>query len=146
MLAVPRALVPEAFDHEPRAARATRRRMSDAWISALVFVGLAAVLSAGTLVAAALLRVRAKTPSPAQRLTYECGEEPDGAAWMRFHPRYYLVALVFVLFDVEAVFLLPWALALPDLGDVALWSMLAFLAILMLGWLYALKKGALRWP
>lgn len=120
--------------------------MSDSWISALVFVALAAVLSAGTLLGAALLRVRAKKPSPAQKLTYECGEEPDGAAWMRFHPRYYLVALVFVIFDVEAIFLLPWALNLRSLGDVALVSMLVFLAVLMLGWLYAVKKGALRWP
>lgn len=120
--------------------------MSDAWIAALVFIALAAVLSGGTLLAAALLRVRAKQPSPAQRLTYECGEEPDGAAWMRFHPRYYLVALVFVIFDVEAIFLLPWALNLRDLGGAALWSMLVFLGVLVLGWLYAVKKGALRWP
>lgn len=120
--------------------------MSDAWIAAAVFVALAAILSAGTLFAAAILRVRAKKPSPAQKLTYECGEEPDGVAWMRFHPRYYLVALVFVIFDVEAIFLLPWALNVRELGDVALVGMLVFLAVLVLGWLYAVKKGALRWP
>ena len=120
--------------------------VSDAWISALTFVGVAFVVAAGTLVAAYALRVRAKKPSPAQKLTYECGEEPDGSAWMRFHPRYYLVALVFVLFDVEAVFLLPWAVSQHTVGAVALWSMALFIVILLLGWLYAVKKGALRWP
>ncbi len=119
--------------------------MSDAWVSALVFLGLAAVMAAGTLVAAWALRVKARQPSPAQTHTYECGEEPDGVAWIRFHPRYYLVALVFVLFDVEAVFLLPWAVSLRELGTPALWSMGIFLVILLLGWLYAVRKGALRW-
>jgi NADH-quinone oxidoreductase subunit A len=120
--------------------------LTDAWISALTFIGLAVVVAGGTLVAAAMLRVRAKKPSPAQTLTYECGEEPDGSAWMRFHPRYYLVALVFVLFDVEAAFLLPWAVSLRGLGTFALWSMALFIGILLVGWLYAVKKGALRWP
>jgi NADH-quinone oxidoreductase subunit A len=120
--------------------------VSDAWISAVTFVALALVMAAGTLVAAAVLRVRAKKPSPAQTLTYECGEEPDGSAWLRFHPRYYLVAIVFVLFDVEAAFLLPWAVGLRDLGTTALWSMGLFVGILLFGWLYAVKKGALKWP
>jgi NADH-quinone oxidoreductase subunit A len=120
--------------------------LSDAWISALTFIALSVVLAAGTLVAAAVLRVRAKKPSPAQTLTYECGEEPDGSAWMRFHPRYYLVALVFVLFDVEAAFLLPWAVSLRETGLYALWSMAIFIGILLVGWLYAVKKGALKWP
>jgi NADH-quinone oxidoreductase subunit A len=119
--------------------------MDPAWISALTFVGIAAVISAGTLLGAALLRVRSTKPSPLQADTYECGEEPDGGAWVRFHPRYYVVALVFVLFDVEAVFLLPWAVVFRELGNQALWGMGLFLGILMLGWLYALKKGALKW-
>ncbi|MBK7644903.1 MAG: NADH-quinone oxidoreductase subunit A [Planctomycetes bacterium] len=118
---------------------------SEAWIAAGTFTGVAFVIAAGTLIAAALLRVRARKHSEARTRTYECGEEPDGGAWVRFHPRYYLVALVFVIFDVEAVFLLPWAVSLRSVGAVALWSMLAFLAILLLGWVYAVKKGALRW-
>jgi NADH-quinone oxidoreductase subunit A len=120
--------------------------MSDAWISVLTFTGLALVIAAGTLAVAAGLRVKARKPTPAQGMTYECGEEPDGEAWLRFHPRYYLVALVFVLFDVEAVFLLPWAVSLRGLGAFALWGMALFLAILLLGWLYAVRKGALKWP
>ena len=78
-------------------------------------------------------------------MTYECGEEPDGEAWIRFHPRYYVVALLFVLFDVEAAFLLPWALNLDSLGSVALIDMGIFLVILLLGWGYALRKGAIKW-
>jgi NADH:ubiquinone oxidoreductase subunit 3 (subunit A) len=119
---------------------------NDAWISVGTFAGVALLVSAGTLIAAALLRVRSRKHSEARTRTYECGEEPDGGSWVRFHPRYYLVALVFVLFDVEAIFLLPWAVSLRSVGPVALWGMLVFLAILMLGWLYAVKKGALRWP
>ncbi len=119
---------------------------NDAWISVGTYAAVALVVAAGTLVAAALLRVRSRKPSEARTRTYECGEEPDGGAWVRFHPRYYLVALVFVLFDVEAIFLLPWAVSLRSVGAIALWGMLVFLGILMLGWLYAVKKGALRWP
>ena len=119
---------------------------SEAWISVGTFAGVALLVAAGTLLAAGLLRVRSRKPSEARTRTYECGEEPDGGAWVRFHPRYYLVALVFVLFDVEAIFLLPWAVSLRSVGATAIWSMLVFLAILLLGWVYALKKGALRWP
>lgn len=119
--------------------------MSDAWIAALVFIALAAVLSGGTLLAAALLRVRAKQPSPAQRLTYECGEEPDGAAWMRFHPRYYLVALVFVIFDVEAIFLFPIAVAYGVLDFFAIGAAALFIILLADGLAYAWGKGALEY-
>jgi len=119
---------------------------NEAWISIGTFAAVALVVAAGTLIAAALMRVRSRKPSEARTRTYECGEEPDGGAWVRFHPRYYLVALVFVIFDVEAIFLLPWAVSLRSVGAVALWGMLVFLGILMLGWIYAVKKGALRWP
>ncbi len=119
--------------------------MSSPWLHILAFLGLSALLAFGTLVAASVLRVKAKVDLPTKGLTYECGEEPDGLAWLRFHPRYYVVALVFVLFDVEAAFLFPWALNLEGLGTLALYEMGAFLGILTLGWVYALKKGALKW-
>jgi len=124
----------------------TTMSTSEAWIAAWTFGAVALAVAGGTLIAAWLLRVRSRKPSEARTRTYECGEEPDGGAWMRFHPRYYLVALVFVIFDVEAIFLLPWAVSLRDMGAVALWSMLVFLAVLLLGWVYAVQKGALRWP
>lgn len=119
--------------------------MADQWIPAVVFLILATVISSSMLIANAIVRVRARA-NPVDKLgTYECGEEPDGEAWIRFHPRYYLVALVFVVFDVEAAFLLPWALNIRNAGVWALVEMAAFLLILLLGWWYAVRKGALRW-
>lgn len=119
--------------------------MTTAWWNALGFVLFAAMMIVGMLVGARALRVRSKKPLPTSTLTYECGEEPDGLAWVRFHPRYYVVALIFVVFDVETAFLLPWALNVGPLGKVAIGSMFVFLGILMLGWLYAVRKGTLRW-
>jgi NADH:ubiquinone oxidoreductase subunit 3 (subunit A) len=116
------------------------------WIPAFVFLALSALAGVGLLVAARMLAVKPRSrPSALRTATYECGEEPEGVAWVQFHPRYYVVALVFVLFDVEAAFLFPWALAVDDVGGLALVDMVLFIAILMLGWVYALRKGALRW-
>lgn len=119
--------------------------MGDEWLAALSFTLLCVGLAASVVVAARLLRVRARASSPLKRLTYECGEEPQGLAWVRFHPRYYVVALFFVLFDVEAVFLFPWAVTIRAQGSAAIVEMLVFVAILMLGWGYAAGKGALKW-
>jgi len=105
----------------------------------------AGVIVSAMLIGAHLLRVEAKQDLPTRYDTYECGEEPDGVAWIRFHPRYYTIALVFVLFDVETVFILPWAINIEPMGGIAIAEMGIFIAILLLGWLYALKKGALRW-
>jgi NAD(P)H-quinone oxidoreductase subunit 3 len=117
----------------------------DQWAAALAFLTLSAVVGASMIVGAKILAVRGKRRTELTEKTYECGEEPDGPAWIKFHPRYYVVALVFVLFDVEAVFLFPWALNVEGLGGLAIVEMFLFIAILMLGWLYALKKGALTW-
>ena len=119
--------------------------MISAWAPALVFMAITAVAGFGMLAGAWLLRVRAKTKLPTTGLTYECGEEPDGGAWIHFHPRYLVIALVFVLFDVEAVFLFPWAVSLREVGTTALVSMLVFVGVLLLGWVYAIRKGALKW-
>lgn len=119
--------------------------MPDEWASALVFLGLSLVVGFSMMFGARVLGVKAKRDSPLKPQTYECGEEPDGPAWVRFHPRYYVIALVFVLFDVEAVFLFPWALNIRLLGDLAIVDMLIFVGVLLLGWLYALRKGALDW-
>ncbi len=119
--------------------------MDPSWISALTFLAVAATVPIAMLLAAKVLGVRAAKDVPTKYDTYECGEEPTGAAWVRFHPRYYVVALLFVLFDVETVFILPWALNIDTLGDLALVEMFGFVAILMLGWGYALRKGAIQW-
>ncbi|MEE2960824.1 MAG: NADH-quinone oxidoreductase subunit A [Myxococcota bacterium] len=119
--------------------------MMDQWPPAIVFLALSAIVPISMVVAARFLAVHPIEDVEAKRDTYECGEDPDGVAWMRFHPRYYLVALVFVLFDVETAFLLPWAMGLEDFGGFGIVEMFIFLGILMLGWAYALRKGALKW-
>lgn len=119
--------------------------MHQTWIPAVVFMIVAALIALTIAGLSMALRVRAKKPLPTTSETYECGEEPDGVAWVRFHPRYYVVALVFVLFDVETVFILPWALNVESLGAVAIGQMGLFIGILLLGWLYAIRKEAIRW-
>lgn len=117
----------------------------NAWLSALSFLIVSTLIGVGLLAASRAIRVRAKQSSPLKETTYECGEEPAAVAWMQFHARYYVVALFFVLFDVEAVFLFPWATVLRDLGAGAFVAAVTFVVVLMLGWLYALRKEALQW-
>jgi NADH-quinone oxidoreductase subunit A len=115
------------------------------WIPVLVYLALCASVAGSMYVASALLSVRGRKNTEATFDNYECGEEPDGTAWIRFHPRYYIVALVFVAFDVEAAFLFPWALHLRDASWVPLVDMTLFLGILVAGWAYAVRKGAIEW-
>ena len=103
----------------------------------------------GMLVGAVLLAV-GKLLSPhrpdADKLSpYECGFEAFEDARMKFDVRYYLVAILFILFDLEIAFLFPWAVVLPDIGIFGFWSMMVFLAILVIGFVYEWKKGALEW-
>ena len=109
----------------------------------LIFALLGIVLVYVPLLIQKLVAPSQKTPD--KLANYECGEEPDGIAWVRFHPRYYVIALLFVLFDVETVFLLPWAINIDTLGTFAIVEMFVFIGILMLGWAYAWRKGALEW-
>ena len=86
----------------------------------------------------------------ARGTTYECGEAPVGAAWTQFHVGYYIFALLFVVFDIDTVFLAPWALVMRDLHSMGLgWTGVAegtvFVALLGVGWAYAYKKGVLKW-
>lgn len=119
--------------------------MLQQWAPTSIFLVLSSIVPISALSAAALVRVRARSDSPIKYDTYECGEIPDGDAWIQFHPRYYIVALIFVLFDVEVAFLFPWALINRSAGLAATIEVFLFLGVLMLGWLYALRKGALKW-
>jgi NAD(P)H-quinone oxidoreductase subunit 3 len=89
--------------------------------------------------------VRPSRRGPERRTTYESGMEPVGGAWIQFNIRYYMFALVFVVFDVETVFLYPWAVAFNQLGLLAFVEVLVFIAILVVGLVYAWRKGALEW-
>jgi NADH-quinone oxidoreductase subunit A len=84
-------------------------------------------------------------PDAAKNSPYECGFEAFEDARMKFDVRYYLVAILFILFDLEIAFLFPWAVALKEIGAVGFWSMMIFLAILVVGFVYEWKKGALDW-
>lgn len=119
--------------------------MSDAWLAALLFLGLSTIVGASMVLISWILRVRGKDQAPTRTMTYECGETPVGTAWVRFHPRYYLVALVFVVFDVEVAFLFPWAVDVQGAGMPGIVEVFIFVGVLLLGWVYALRKGALRW-
>ncbi len=89
--------------------------------------------------------LRPNRPSPGKLSTYECGMEPVGQAWGQIHIHYYIFALLFVLFDVEAAYIFPWALKLGQMKLFAFAEMLVFLAILAVGLAYAWRKGTLEW-
>ncbi|MFN3974432.1 MAG: NADH-quinone oxidoreductase subunit A [Dehalococcoidia bacterium] len=113
-----------------------------------LFTGLAVFVPASMLLISwvlHLLRIRPHKPTPVKLDIYECGMQTIGGRWTRFNFRYYLYAILFVVFDVETVFLYPWAVEFQRLGLFALVEMLVFLGILGVGWAYAWRKGALEW-
>jgi NADH-quinone oxidoreductase subunit A len=120
--------------------------MSDYLGSFLIvaIVGVLAVLVVGGMLAVGSL-LRPSRPQPQKYLTYESGVDPVGDGWSQSQIRYYIFALLFVMFDVEAVFIFPWAVRLEGLGMFGLIEMLVFIAILALGLVYAWRKGVLRW-
>lgn len=110
----------------------------------LLFLIVGFVFVALGLITAAI--VRPSHPNPVKQSTYECGEELiSGSPWIKFNIRFYVVALVFLLFDVEIVFLLPWALVFKELGWFAFLEMLIFVGILLAGLAYVWVKGDIEW-
>jgi NADH-quinone oxidoreductase subunit A len=107
------------------------------------FVILAIIFVAGGLITSALLRP--KNPNVFKLASYECGEDTIGGAWVKFNIRYYVVALIFILFDVEILFLFPWALVFKQMGWFAIAEMFSFLGILLVGSIYGWAKGDLDW-
>jgi len=84
-------------------------------------------------------------PTQEKLTTYECGEEPEGSAWLQFNIRFYVIALIFLIFDVEVIFLFPWAVVYKEMGLLAFIEMAIFLFILIIGLAYVWKKGDLDW-
>jgi len=118
------------------------------------YVPIAIILAVAVAFGAAALwiarLVSPHNPRPEKLTTYECGERPVGQAWSQFNVRFYIFALMFVIFDVETIFIFPWAVRLHwfrglDLGAFAFVEMLVFVVILALGLAYAWRKGALKW-
>ncbi|MBM4169161.1 MAG: NADH-quinone oxidoreductase subunit A [Ignavibacteria bacterium] len=108
-----------------------------------IFILLGIVFVAAGLITAWILRPH--RPYPEKLKTYECGEEPIGNAWVRFNVRFYVIALIFLIFEVEIVFLFPWALVYRELGLFAFIEMAIFLIILLVGFAYVWAKGDLDW-
>jgi NADH-quinone oxidoreductase subunit A len=108
-----------------------------------LFVIIGAVLLTVALLLAKL--ISPSRPSKNKLSTYECGEEAEGSAWVTFNIRYYVIALIFIIFDVEVLFLFPWAVVYKDLGWLAFIEMAIFLLILIVGLVYVWKKGDLNW-
>jgi NADH-quinone oxidoreductase subunit A len=113
------------------------------YLPILAFLAVAIGFGLIFLLAAALLAVR--NPDPEKVSAYECGFNAFDDARMKFDVRFYLVSILFIIFDLEIAFLFPWAVAFKDLSDVAFWSMIVFLGVLTIGFAYEWKKGALEW-
>ena len=109
----------------------------------LVFLVIAGGISLAMILASYVLA--RQNPNSEKLSPYECGFEPFEDARMRFDVRYYLVAILFIIFDLEVAFLFPWAVSLGDIGVFGFWSMMVFLAILTVGFIYEWRKGALEW-
>ncbi|MFY9247032.1 MAG: NADH-quinone oxidoreductase subunit A [Roseicyclus sp.] len=116
--------------------------MSD-YAPILIFLALA--IGLGLVLILAALVVAVKNPDPEKLSAYECGFNAFDDARMKFDVRFYLVSILFIIFDLEIAFLFPWAVAFPDLSDLAFWSMMVFLGVLTIGFAYEWKKGALEW-
>jgi len=113
------------------------------YLPVLLFLIVAIAFGAGTIALSTFIVPRRS--NPVKDAAYECGVEPVGDARGRFSIKFYLVAVLFILFDIEAVFLYPWAVAFKQLGAYGLIEMLLFILILLVGYLYLLKKRALEW-
>ena len=113
------------------------------YLSIIIFLFVALGLSVGFIVLNFLFSP--KNPDPEKLSAYECGFEAFGDSRMEFDVRFYLVAILFIIFDLEIAFLFPWAISLGNLGPLGFWSMMVFLFILTIGFIYEWKKGALDW-
>ena len=113
------------------------------YLPILIFIVIALVLGTALLVLPFVLAP--SKPDPEKLSTYECGFNAFGDARMKFDVRYYLVSILFIIFDLEVAFLFPWAITLGKTGVYAFWSMMVFLGVLTIGFIYEWKKGALEW-
>jgi NADH-quinone oxidoreductase subunit A len=133
-----------------RAVRASGRRevtimnaLLQEYLPLVIFLGISAVIGLALLVAPFIVAYR--QPDPEKLSAYECGFNAFDDARMKFDVRFYLVAILFIIFDLEVAFLFPWAITFGQLGSLGFWSMMLFLAVLTVGFIYEWKKGALEW-
>ena len=113
------------------------------YLPLVIFMAVSAGIAAALLIAPFLLAY--KKPDPEKLSAYECGFNAFDQARMKFDVRFYLVSLLFIIFDLEVAFLFPWAVAFGEIGLFGFWSMMVFLGVLTIGFIYEWKKGALEW-
>jgi len=113
------------------------------YLPVAIFIGVSLVIAAALL--AAPFMVAYKAPDSEKLSAYECGFNAFDDARMKFDIRFYLVSILFIIFDLEVAFLFPWAVSFSDVGWFGFWSMMVFLAVLTIGFIYEWKKGALEW-
>jgi NADH-quinone oxidoreductase subunit A len=113
------------------------------YLPLVIFIGVSAALGVILLIAPFIIAI--KKPDPEKLSAYECGFNAFDDARMKFDIRFYLISILFIIFDLEVAFLFPWAVAFGDLGWYGFWSMMVFLAVLTIGFIYEWKKGALEW-
>lgn len=113
------------------------------YLPVIIFIGVAFVIGLGLMVAPFFIAV--SNPDPEKVSAYECGFKAFDDARMKFDVRFYLVALLFIIFDLEVAFLFPWAVAFKEAGAFGFWAVMVFLAILTVGFIYEWRKGALEW-
>ncbi|GJD38397.1 MULTISPECIES: NADH-quinone oxidoreductase subunit A [Methylobacterium] len=113
------------------------------YLPLIVFIGVSLFIAVALLVAPFL--VAHNSPDPEKLSAYECGFNAFDDARMKFDVRFYLVAILFIIFDLEVAFLFPWAITFGELGWFGMWSMMAFLGVLTVGFVYEWRKGALEW-
>ena len=113
------------------------------YLPIVIFMGVAALIGLALLVAPFI--VAFKNPDPEKLSAYECGFDAFDDARMQFDIRFYLVAILFIIFDLEVAFLFPWAVAFGKIGLFGFWSMMVFLTVLTVGFVYEWRKGALEW-
>ena len=118
-------------------------QMLQGYLPLAVFIAVALAIGLALMIAAFI--VAYKQPDPEKLSAYECGFNAFDDARMKFDVRFYLVAILFIIFDLEVSFLFPWAVAFAKLGFFGFWSMMVFLAVLTIGFIYEWKKGALEW-
>ena len=113
------------------------------YLPVAIFIGIALVIGLALMLSAFLIAIR--RPDAEKLSAYECGFDAFDDARMHFDIRFYLVAILFIIFDLEVAFLFPWAISLKQIGMFGFWSMMVFLGVLTIGFVYEWRKGALEW-
>jgi NADH-quinone oxidoreductase subunit A len=126
-----------------RGGNGRMQSLLSSYLPLVIFMGVAAAIGLALLVAPFI--VAYKNPDPEKLSAYECGFDAFDDARMKFDVRFYLISILFIIFDLEVAFLFPWAITFGSLGWFGFWSMMVFLGVLTIGFIYEWRKGALEW-